>query len=115
MMIRIKNLRVETIIGVHQWEKNRKRPVIVNLELEFDGEKAAASDNIKDTLDYDQINEMLIEEISNSNFGLIEKLCRHLLDKIMGDKRIRRAKIEIDKPQALKKGESVSITEEVVR
>jgi FolB domain-containing protein len=115
MIIKIKNLRVKTIIGVHAWEKKQKRDVVVNLEMEFDGNKAANTDDIADTLDYDHINQMLIEEISNSKFNLIEKLCRHLLDKIMADKRISRAKIEIDKPKALKNGESVSIVEEAVR
>ena len=44
MIIRIKNLRLRTIIGVYEWERQQAQEIVLNIELEFDGTRAAASD-----------------------------------------------------------------------
>ena len=115
MIVRIKNLKVQTIIGVFDWEKEQERDLFINLELHFDGDKSANSDDIKDTLDYDSISKTLIAETAKTRFDLIEKLSTHLLDFIMQDERIQKAIIEIDKPGAVKEAESVSVVEERAR
>ncbi len=37
----IKGLRVETVIGVYDWERNITQPLIIDLELACDTQKAA--------------------------------------------------------------------------
>ena len=44
----IKNLQVETIIGIFEWEREVRQVVSIDLEMEFDNKKAAKSDDIKD-------------------------------------------------------------------
>jgi len=82
MIIKIKNLKVDMIIGVYEFEKQNKQLVIVNLEIDFDEGKAPETDNIEDTLNYHplctDITNMLTEKpyelivplpyISNINF-----------------------------------------------
>ena len=51
----IRGLQIETRIGIHEWEKQRPRPVVLDLELASDIARAAASDRIEDALDYDAI------------------------------------------------------------
>ena len=46
--IRITNLKLRTIIGIHDWERAHKQDVIINVTIEFDASKAADSDNIDD-------------------------------------------------------------------
>lgn len=115
MRIIIKNLRVETIIGVHAWEKTTPRDLFITLEVEFDGTKAAKTDNIADTPNYDEIAALLRKETQHSRFELIEKLAVHLLYKIMEDPQISYAKIEISKPGAIPDAETVCVTEEISR
>jgi dihydroneopterin aldolase len=115
MKLLIKNLRVQTIIGVHAWEKNTPRDLFITLEIEFDGTKAAKSDSIADTPNYDDISKILTQETEKSRFELIEKLAVHLLYKIMEDERISYAKIEISKPGAVPAAETVSVIEEIKR
>ena len=115
MKILIKNLKVETIIGVHAFEKLQPRPLFITLEIEFDGTKASKTDAISDTPDYDPISKMLIAETENSRFELIEKLAVHLLYKVMEDERISYAKIEISKPGAIPAAETVCVIEEISR
>jgi FolB domain-containing protein len=112
MIVRIKNLKAHTIIGIHDWEKKQEREVILNIEMECDGAKSIASDDIKDTLDYDAISQMVVAEVAKSRFELIEKLASHLVDLILQDKRITKARLELDKPNAIQTAESVSVVVE---
>ncbi len=115
MIIKIKNLRAKTIIGVYEWEKQTERELVLNIELEIDGSKACQTDKVADTLDYDVLSKMLIAEIAASSFELLERLSAHLLDKIMANKIVHRAKIEIDKGGVVKDVDSVSVIDERTR
>jgi dihydroneopterin aldolase len=106
MIICIKNLRTETIIGVYPFEKRKKRPLILNVEMEITRKKG--SDKLADTLDYDALAKMLVKEVESSRYKLIESLAEHLLAKLQANKRIKHALLEIDKPGAVKAAESVS-------
>ena len=115
MILKIKNLKLETILGIHDWEQHVKRPIIINLEIEGNFEKSLTSDNIADTIDYDKISNEIKEIIENNKFQLIEKMTQQLLDKIMQDSRITRCKIEVDKVGAINFVESASITLEQIK
>jgi D-erythro-7,8-dihydroneopterin triphosphate epimerase len=110
MVIRIKNLRLRAIIGVHDWERAAKQDVVVNIEMEFDGAKAARSDDVADTVDYSAIKRRLIEQVEKTDFKLLEKLVDYILGIVMEDPRITRANVEVDKPHALRFADSVSLS-----
>ncbi len=109
MMIRIKNLRLRSIIGIFDWERVHKQDLILNIQMKFDGSKAASSDKIEDTVDYKKINKNIISEVENSQFFLLEKLAQRVLEIILENPRVLYAKVEIDKPGALRFADSVSI------
>ena len=48
----IKELCVETIIGIYDWERKIKQVVCIDLELETEIKSASSSDDIQDTVDY---------------------------------------------------------------
>ena len=110
MIARIKNLRLRTIIGINDWERNNKQDIILNIEYEFDAIRAIETDEIDNTVNYRSLTKRIIESVEESRFGLLEKLASHVLDIIMEDPRINRAVVEIDKPQALRFSDSVSVT-----
>src|SRR5579862_929355 len=106
MIIRIKNLRLAAIVGVNPWERTERQAVIVNLAVEFDGEKAAKSDDILDTLDYRLMTKKVTELVEASSFQLIEALATAILDTLMSDPRVLKATVELDKPHAIKCADS---------
>ena len=110
MIVRIKNLRLRTIIGIHDWEQKNKQDIIINIKFEFDGDAACKSDDIADTVDYMSMKKEIIQEVEQSSFGLLEKLTSHILQVIMKNKRVIKATVEIDKPHALRFADSVSIS-----
>lgn len=110
MIINIENLRLRTIIGIYDWEKENKQDVIINISIEFDGSDAGISDNIEDTINYKSITKEIINYVENSKFNLIEKLVTDIGEIIMKDKRILMSTTTVDKPGALRFTDSVSVT-----
>lgn len=110
MHLKIKNLKAQTILGIYEHEQQALREVIINITMEFDGTKAAVSDNIADTIDYDIIETNIIERLKNSRYGLIERLVAEIAAIVKQDNRIINVEVAVDKPGALKNSESVSVT-----
>ena len=107
--IAIKNLRLRTIIGINEWERETKQDVMINVELELVPGTIFARDAIDETVDYKQLNRRITAEVEQSSFFLVEKLCDHLLTLVMEDARVERARIEVAKPAALRFTDSVSV------
>jgi len=109
MIIRIKNLRLRTIVGIENWERKHKQDVIVNIEIEYDGTRAAETDDIMDTVNYKTIKQQIIKVVEESRYQLLDKLGNEIARIIMEEKRIHRARVEVDKPRALRFADSVSV------
>ncbi len=110
MIIKIKNLRLKTIIGIHKWEENFEREIIINIKITSNKKLALISDKIEDAIDYDIISTQVKNFVAQNQFKLIEKLAQGLIDLILSDKRITKCKIEIDKVGAVEFADSASIT-----
>jgi len=70
----LKDLRIDTVIGVYDWEREVKQPVVLDIEMSADIARAALSDRIEDTLDYKSVAKRLIEFVERSEFQLVETL-----------------------------------------
>jgi FolB domain-containing protein len=57
----LRGLRIETTIGIYDWEKQIKQPVVLDLEMGADVAKGAATDRIEDALDYKRVSKRLKE------------------------------------------------------
>ena len=110
MIIKIKNLRLRTIIGIFDWEKEIKQDVLINAEIEIKNESSTQTDKIEETLDYKKLKKDIILEVESREFNLIEKLADVVLSRILDDARVSYAKVEVDKPGALRHADSVSVT-----
>jgi FolB domain-containing protein len=107
--IRISNLRLRTIIGINDWEREVKQDVVINITLEFDATRASKSDDIKDTVDYKTLTKKVIKAVEESRFNLLEALGAAILKLALGDPKVLNATVRIDKPQALRFADSVSL------
>lgn len=108
-MIKIKNLRLKTIIGVYEHERNEKQDIILNIHIQSDLSIAARSDNLADTLDYDALTKKIISTVESSSYRLIEALAQAVLDIIADYDEKVSAFIEIEKPNAIPLADSVSV------
>jgi len=109
MQIKIKNLRLRAIVGILGWERKELQEIIINVSIDFDGEKASRSDNISDTINYKAIKKEIVTAVKSSSFKLLESLSKTILDIILSHPMVRSACVEIDKPHALRFADSVSV------
>jgi dihydroneopterin aldolase len=70
----IRGLRIETTIGIYDWEKEIRQPVVLDLEMASDVARGAATDRIDDALDYKAVSKRLKEFVADSRFELVETL-----------------------------------------
>ncbi len=115
MKIRIKNLRGETIVGVYAHERKNPRPVILQIEIEFDHRASVNSDQLSDTIDYALIEDHVLKALAEQQFMLLEALADHIARLVMGFAGVQSVVVEIDKPGALKQAESVSVVHRLER
>ncbi len=114
--IRVKNLLLRTFIGFNPEELVNKQDVVINLEIEVSiPNEALESDEPDGIYDYKKITKRVISYVQDGRFKLLEVLTSNLLDMIMEDDRVRWAKVEVDKPHALRFAESVSFEMEATR
>jgi D-erythro-7,8-dihydroneopterin triphosphate epimerase len=107
--IRITNLKLRTVIGTNDWERDCKQDVVINVKIGFDASKASESDNINDTIDYKSLTKRIIQTVEPSSFYLLEKLAKCILNIIMENPLVKKATVRIDKPLALRFADSVSV------
>jgi D-erythro-7,8-dihydroneopterin triphosphate epimerase len=115
-LIRVKNLLLRTYIGFNPEEITNKQDVVINIEIEADipGE-ALLVDEPVGIYNYKTITKQIIELVQDNRFKLLEVLTKNIIDLIMTDERVFRARVEVDKPHALRFAESVSFEMEASR
>ena len=108
-IIYIKDLRVQTIIGIFDWERKTKQEVSIDMEFPFDCKKAAVSDSIDDALDYKVITKAVIKFVEESSFQLQETLAEGIAALIKDNFDVESLKLRISKPGALRGAKDVGL------
>lgn len=108
--IDIENLRLRTFIGFNPEEKTKLQDVVVNATIHYRADRAFASDEAADALDYKVITKRMIEHVENGRFQLLEKLAADLLAIAIESEQVSRAEVRVDKPHALRFADSVAVT-----
>ena len=109
VVTRIRNLEVEAVIGVHDYERKARQPLNIDIELEYDIAQAVENDDVNYVVDYEQICQLIIEKVKHSRFRLIETLADYILHIIWEDFRIQRGVVRIAKPNAVPNAKSVEV------
>jgi dihydroneopterin aldolase len=111
----IESLMVETVIGIFDWEREIRQAVSLDLEMEFDIRKAAASDSIEDTLDYKAVSKRLIHFIEKSEFQLVESLAEKCAAIVLEDFPVGWLRLKLSKPGAVRGSSAVGVIIERTR
>jgi dihydroneopterin aldolase len=105
----IKNLRTSGILGIHQHEQETPQPILVNAAVLADITKAAADDDIHQTINYATLAHKIIEFVQSTHYFTVEALISALADMILQDKRIGEVWLRVEKPDAVDAAESVGV------
>ncbi|MDH5737106.1 MAG: dihydroneopterin aldolase [Gammaproteobacteria bacterium] len=105
----ITGLSVDTVIGVYDWERTIRQKVVLDLEMAWDIQRAAQTDNIEDTLDYKAVSKRLIEYIESSSFFLVESLAEKSAEIILKEFNVSHVRLKLSKPGALSSARDVGV------
>ena len=97
----IRELRADTVIGVHDWERKVRQTVVLDLEIASDNRRAAASDGIGDALDYSAVSARLLSFIEGSEFSLIESLAEQVASIVLAEFGVSWLRLRLSKPGAV--------------
>ena len=108
--IYIEQLTTEAIIGIYDWEKQNRQPLLFDIEMDLPIFDAAKSDDIDDTVDYKVVSDEIIELVRNSRFDLLESLCETICESIfMHHSAVKVIRLKVSKPQAVPQTKTVGI------
>ena len=105
----IEDLRVDTVIGIYDWERNIRQTVALDLEMAFDNTIPAGSDRIDDTLDYKRVAKRLIAFVEASHFELVETLAERCAEIVMREFNVPWLRLKLSKPGAVTGSKAVGV------
>ncbi len=109
-IIFLRDLRVESVIGIYGWERQVKQTLVFDLEMATDIRKAAASDKIEDTLNYKAVAKRIIHFVQHEHeFELVETLAETLAGLILEEFKVSWLRLTLNKQGAVRGARDVGI------
>lgn len=108
-IIFLRDLRVETVIGIYDWEREIKQTVVLDIDMATDIRRAAASDAIEDTLDYKAVAKRVIAFVEASSYGLVEKLAEEITRIVITEFAVPWVKLTLNKAGAIRGSQGVGV------
>jgi dihydroneopterin aldolase len=106
----IRDLRVETVVGIYDWERRIRQTVSLDLDMGANIKAAATSDRIEDTLDYKAVAKRVTQFVSEQEFQLVETLAEKVAALILDEFKIQQVKVTLHKPGAVSGSKSVGVS-----
>lgn len=108
-LVFIEDLRIETVIGIYDWERNLRQTVAIDLQMAFDNTTPAASDCIDDTLDYKKVAKRLIAFVESAKFELVETLAERCAQIVLSEFGVPWLRLKLSKPGAVTGSKAVGV------
>jgi len=105
----IRALRIDTVIGIYDWERQIRQTVVLDLEMGADIARAAATDHIDDTLNYKAVSKRLIQFVSESRFQLVETLAEECARIVREEFGVPWVRLTVNKKGAVRGADGVGI------
>ena len=108
-IIFIRDLRIDAIIGINEWERRIRQTLSISLEMGSDIRQAAVNDAIESTLDYKAVAKRATAFIEASEFYLVETLAQRLAELLMNEFNLPWVKLSVSKPGAVRGSREVGV------
>ena len=101
-IIILHNLKVDAVIGISDWERKIRQTVVIDLDMAVDVQKAAASDNVDDTLNYKLVAKRVQQFVTASEYQLVETLAENIAGIIVDEFGVPWVRVKVNKPGAIR-------------
>jgi len=100
---------VECVIGVWEWERQIKQRLIIDLEMAWDISRAAASDQLEDTLSYKDVAKQVSAYVIETQANLVERLAEGIATLLIDEFQVVWCKVRINKRGAVTGARDVGV------
>ncbi|HEY4264552.1 MAG TPA: dihydroneopterin aldolase [Micropepsaceae bacterium] len=99
VLVLIRDLELLARIGVHGHEQGKPQPVRINIQLT--GEIDSTGDTLSNAIDYEAVADKIRAIIAAGHVNLAETLAERIAATCFDDKRVRHARVRVEKLHAL--------------
>lgn len=109
-IIFLRELKIETLIGVYKWEKRVPQTLQIDLEIALPDSRACQTDDIKDALNYADIVRDIQKALASRHYNLLEALAEAIAQILLDDFKAPWVKVSVAKLQAIRGSRMVGIS-----
>lgn len=106
----IEGLKVQTLIGVYEFERHAAQDLFLDLSIAFDCQPAGETDNFELALDYDRLSTRVRQWSEQQSFALIEAYAEKLCQLLHQEFQVTEIALKVNKPAAVKDCSAVGIS-----
>ncbi len=108
-IIYLHDLKVDTIIGIWDWERRTTQTLTIHLDMGVDVRRAADSDRIDDTLNYKAVAKSVIAFVGGARFQLVETLTEKVAQLILDEFKVQWVRVKVNKKGAIRGATDVGV------
>jgi dihydroneopterin aldolase len=97
-IVSISDLRVSTVIGVYDWERETEQALAFSVDMAADAARAASRDDIGDALDYSAVARTVRDVVIEGKFQLIETAAERVAQRLIADYGLTWVRVRVVKP-----------------
>lgn len=103
------DMRIETVVGIWDWERKIRQTVSIDLEMGADVGAAAAHDDIEHTLNYKAVAKRVQSFVGESAFQLVETMAERIAELILTEFDVPWVQVKVNKPGAIRGARDVGV------
>lgn len=108
--ISIEGLKVDAVIGVYDWEQQQTQQLRIDVDMGWDIQAAAKTDDITQTLDYAKVSEAIDAWVTQQPRQLIETVAEGIAQLVLEQFVVSDIKVKVSKPGAVPAADNVAVT-----
>jgi len=105
----IRELRLDTVIGVYPWEREVRQQLVLDLEMAWDNRAAAAGDDLERAVDYAAVAARVTHVVESSQLQLIETLAERIASVVREEFGVPWLRLRLCKPGAVSRARDVGV------
>lgn len=105
----IRDLRIDTIVGVYDWERQIKQTLVFDIDMATDIHRAAETDDLQFAVNYHAVSLRVAAYVESNHTALIETLAEDVAKLILSEYKVPWVRLQLTKPNAVLGAKSVGV------
>ena len=105
----IEELVVFAQIGVYDWEQQMKQKLVFDLDMQWNIDKAAATDEVQYCLNYAEVSQFIVDYVQSRSFLLIERVAHEVAIQLQQHFSSPWLRLKLSKPKAVAQAANVGV------